>query len=256
MRFSGPALMKISLSSIRSVVQMGRRARQSRRLVARAERLLLRSSGRRNHAVRSRRLFVHVLRSLGVEASPSADTAELGQQAERAIREFSRPLRRGVVRASIWCLGLAATLGITVALLSWVSPALRARIFPPDLGLTARYRVSSTIAGLPQNGVGTYARGEVFFHTDLQARPYIDLDFGRPIRVRQVRIQNRRDCCGERALPLDVKAVEKNGERFLCQRRAPFDSWTCQAGRVRTSRLRIEVPGTSMLHLRSIEVYE
>lgn len=248
--------MKISLSSIRSVGRIGRKARQSRRLVARAERLLLHSSGRRNHAVRSRRLFVHVLRSLGVEASPSADIAELGQQAERAIRQLSRPLFRGVARASLWFFGLAATLAIAVTLLCLVSPTVRAWIRPPDLGLMARYRVSSTIAGLPQKGIGTYARGEVFFHSNLEMRPHIDLDFGRPIRVRKVRIENRRDCCGERALPLDVKAVGKNGERFLCQRRAPFDSWTCQAGGVRTSRLRIEVPGTSMLHLRSIEVYE
>lgn len=248
--------MKISLSSIRSFGRIGRKARQSRQLVARAERLLLHSSGRRNHAVRSRRLFVHVLRSLGVEASPSADTAELAQQADLAIRQLSRPLRRGVARASLWFLGLVATLGITVTSLCLVSPTVRARILPPDLGRTVRYRVSSTIAGLPQSGVGTYARGEVFFHSNLEMRPHIDLDFGRVIRVRKVRIENRRDCCGERALPLDVKAVGSNGERFLCQRRAPFDAWTCQAGGVRTARLRIEVPGTSMLHLRSIEVYE
>jgi hypothetical protein len=248
--------MKISLSSIRSIAGIGRTARQSRRLTLRAERLLLHSSGRRNHAVRSRRLFVHVLRSLGVEPSPSADIAELGQQAERAIRQFSRPLRRAAARVALWFLGLVAMLGVAVALLSLVSPTVRARLFPPDLGLTAKYRVSSTIAGLPSTGIGTYARGEVFFHTNLEMRPHIDLDFGRPVRVRKVRIENRRDCCGERALPLDVKAVGKNGERFLCQRRAPFEAWTCEVGGVRTSRLRIEVPGTSMLHLRSVEVYE
>lgn len=199
---------------------------------------------------------MHVLDRVGVEPLPGMDVAALSRQAARAIREFSRPLWVGVARAGLLTLGLGIGLGIVVALLALVSTTVRARVFPTDLGLTARYKASSTMPGLAQEGVGTYARGEVFFHTNWENRPHIDVDFGRVVRVRKVRIENRQDCCGERALPLDVTAIGKSGERFLCQRRAPFDTWTCQAGGVRTRRIRIEVPGPSMLHLRSIEVYE
>jgi len=199
---------------------------------------------------------VHVLGRLGVQTAPTTDVTTLGRQAAHSIRQFSRPFWLWMARLGLLTFGLVVSLGIVVALLALVSPAVRARVFPTDLGLTARYKTSSTLPGIPQEGVGTYARGEVFFHTNWENRPHIDLNFGRPVRVRKVRIENRQDCCGERSLPLDVKAIGKSGERFLCQRRAPFDAWTCQAGGVRTSRIRIEVPGPSMLHLRSIEVYE
>jgi hypothetical protein len=250
------ALMEFSISSTRSAVRIACKARQLWRFHARATRLLVRSPGKPEGLERSRRLYRHVLRKLEIEAEPSADAVELGRQAARAIRDLSWPMRRGALRGACAALGLFAVVGGLIAILSWISPAVRQRLFPPDLGRTARYEASSVMQGHSQRGVGTYARGEVFFHTNSQKDPHIELDFGRPVRVRKVHIENRRDCCGERALPLDVKAVGASGERFLCQRRAPFRSWTCDAGGVVTERLRIEVPGHGMLHLRSIEVYE
>jgi len=57
-------------------------------------------------------------------------------------------------------------------------------------------------------------------------------------------------------LPLNVEVMEADGPRLLCQRRSPFQSWTCNTGGVRTRTLRIRRPGPTMLHLRRIEVYE
>jgi hypothetical protein len=158
-------------------------------------------------------------------------------------------------RTLLLCAGALLICG-ALFLLALAVPSGRAWLFPRDLGRTAHWQVTSALGGNGKSGVGTSSDDPLFFHTASENNPSIDLDFGKVVHVRRVVIENRADCCGERALPLNVEIPGADGPRLLCQRRAPFRSWTCDTGGVRTKTLRIRRPGVSMLHLRRIEVYE
>jgi hypothetical protein len=74
--------------------------------------------------------------------------------------------------------------------------------------------------------------------------------------VRKIQIDNRADCCEERALPLNVQVPDGKGWRMVCQRRAPFARWTCRPPPTTTQKIRIELPGHTALHLKRVSVFE
>ena len=233
----------------------------------RANRLALRNrkqSGAQSDTQRVRRLHRNILRLCHQVTASDTDEAQLSSDAARAVSQhlwsLGWVLMRGVAPAVIVVLILSVLGFVLVCTL----PPWRHRWFPPDLGSTARWTTSSQYPNTAQQGLGTAspknntgaADPPFFFHTLDQQDPYIDLEFERPVRVRRVLIENRSDCCEERALPLNVEIPGASSPRILCQRRSPFEVWTCSVKDVTTRRLRIRHPGKAMFHLRRIEVYE
>lgn len=244
-------------STLREYLRVVARWRTLRDVQARADRAALVLP---NGGLRARRLYLHVLSQCGsaldVREQRALDVDALAQAARRALQAFVRPLQVALLRRSAWVVGCAVVICGVAMLVALSIPAARARLFPPDLGRNARFTISSAMGGLSTHGVGTGSVDPLFFHTNQENDPYIEVDLGKVANVRRVVIENRQDCCGERALPLNVEVMEKDGPRLLCQRRSPFQTWTCNTGGVRTQKLRVRRPGPAMLHLRRIEVYE
>jgi hypothetical protein len=68
-------------------------------------------------------------------------------------------------------------------------------------------------------------------------------------------VENRADCCKERALPLNFEVYRNGGWQLVAQRRAPFSTWSYDLKPVRASRVRVLRPGQNFLHLKRISVY-
>jgi hypothetical protein len=193
-------------------------------------------------------------------AAPVADDPALQSAAagaRRALAAARAPYRRFWWRA----LALAATAAVAclgVALLvSAVSPPVRHWLFPRDLARNARWVASSTIPGHPGAGVGPSSDGPYFVHTSSEAHPAVEVTLPRVARIREIRVENRGDCCGERELPLDVEIPDHGGWRLICQRHAPFSTWTCHPKQpLRAQTVRISLPSGGLLHLRKIAVFE
>ncbi len=238
----------------------------------RADRLALRNRqltaesdpAAQNDPARVRRLRRYIVRLDSGKATSAIDDAELSSRAARAVQHQVRVMTGMMVRVVAPAVLVALALsGLAVVLIATVAP-LRERWFPTDLGPSAHWTASSHFSGTVQQGVGTPPAASdpnaedapFFFHTLHEKDPYIDLEFSRPVRLREVRIENRSDCCEEGALPLNVEIPGSTHPQILCQRRSPFRTWTCSVDGITTRRLRIRRPGISMLHLRRIEVYE
>lgn len=158
---------------------------------------------------------------------------------------------------------LAAAAAFTVALLvlagCLASPALRARLFPRDLAAGRPWVASSAIPPSRGSGTGPRARADdFFFHTSPSDHPWLVVDLGTSMMIRSLLVENRRDCCWERALPLDVEVMDPSTEswRRVAQRRAGFHVWTHEIAPVSARYVRFRLGAEGVLHLRRISLYE
>ena len=226
---------------------------------------------RRPHGweVRSLRLYRHAVGTLGeLVPAPALGTAaapELGQaqsalsdpalEAHRALRHAALPYRGFLVALVRLSLGLLLVVLLGLGAAAIASPAFRARLFPRDLAAGRPWNAGSGEQGLPASGVGPSSDRNLFFHTAAVQNPAVEIDLGGEHVVRAIRVDNRSDCCQERALPLDVEVWDGSGWRLIAERRAAFKVWKYDVGPVRTSKIRFRHPGTGYLHLKRISVY-
>jgi hypothetical protein len=96
-------------------------------------------------------------------------------------------------------------------------------------------------------------RTAVFFHTLAEANPWWQVDLEASVPVGYIKILNREDCCGDRALPLRVE-VSQDGLtwRRVAQRTKNFTEWEAQWPQVNARYVRLRVLRTSALHLEHV----
>jgi hypothetical protein len=154
---------------------------------------------------------------------------------------------------------LATTLAMAVAIVllfgCMISANLRGRLFPRDLAAGRPWLVSSTAFGQPGSGFGPTSNKELFFHSAGAADPYVEIDLGDEHVIRSLLVENRADCCKERALPLDVRVLKGNTWQLVAERRSPFSTWKYDIAPVRAQKIRFQRPGTEYFHLKRISVY-
>lgn len=158
-----------------------------------------------------------------------------------------------VVAAGLVALSAVALLGVAVL------PPVRHRLFPRDLAAHAAWNASTAFPGSPDSGIGPSSSSMPFFvHTASEAHPWVEIHLQRPARIREIRVENRSDCCTERTMPLDVEIPDGvGGWDLICQRHARFSSWTCHPWHpVHAQTIRLSLPSSGMLHLRKVSVYE
>ena len=242
----------------------GVRLRRARALCLAADLLEVRRP--RDWQPRRARLYQRATRELGRVApaavvSPPAPAPdfEAAPRARQQLRSAEAPYRR----AALALAGLAAALLLGVALVlslaSLVSPRLRARLFPHDLAARASWVASSAVPPNPIRGVGASSPEHgLFFHSVVSDHPWVEIDLGARRVIRSLLIENRRDCCQERALPLNFEVFdEARGQwRVVAQRRSAFDVWTRTFAPVRARRVRVQLAGAGILHLQRISIYE
>lgn len=219
---------------------------------------------------RAERLYRRAARDLGrvigpaaessaAQASTQASELSWARRAHHLLSAAERPYRRMV----LVLLAMAGALGLAVAALlllgCLISPGLRTRLFPPDLCARRPWVASSFMPPNPLSGVGpSTTRQDLFFHTQPSDHPWIEIDLGAPRTIRSLLIENRRDCCQDRAMPINLEVLDgASGQwRFVAQRRSGFTVWTHKFPPVRAQRVRVRLAGTGVLHLRRISLYQ
>jgi hypothetical protein len=205
---------------------------------------------------RSRRLYRAATAELQPVVAVGESSDDAGLTAHRALRAAREPYRDAAIAlVEVAVIAVAAAIAV-VLVASAVSPSARAGIFPRDLAEDRPWTASSSDQGYPQSGTGAWSTGVTFFHTLPSENPYVEIDLGAEHTLRRIEIENRKDCCRERALPLNVEVLEGGHWRLIAQRRAPFSTWSQEVAPVRARKVRVMRPGNTYLHLRRISLYE
>jgi hypothetical protein len=204
---------------------------------------------------RSTRLYRHVARSLENHGGQKVAAQDWTLAAHRGLRAAQAPYHAfalALVRVAVIA---AAALALVLLAGCLVSPSFRTRIFPRDLAEGQPWMTTSSEQGMPTSGLGPSSEGNMFFHTASSLRPWVEIDLGAMHVIRKVRVENRADCCKERALPLNVEILEGDTWRLIAQRRTPFTVWSYDVGSVRARKIRLLRPGTNFFHLKRISVF-
>ncbi len=96
---------------------------------------------------------------------------------------------------------------VAVAALAVLVPWLT-HVLGPNLAEVAPWRTSSANGELPASGIGFHppeGRFNIFFNTREEASPWIEFDLGAVRNVSYLSVNNRMDCCQERAAPLALE---------------------------------------------------
>ena len=99
------------------------------------------------------------------------------------------------------------------------------------------------------------ASATFFFHTANEAKPSVTFDLKGPKYVSAVFVENRRDCCAERAIPLVIE-VSNDNKRFreVARQKDDFTTLAKRFSRVKARYVRLRVDKTSMLHLAAVRI--
>jgi hypothetical protein len=94
-----------------------------------------------------------------------------------------------------------------------------------------------------------------FFHTQEEDRPWVELDLGGKKRFSAVRIINREDCCGERAVPLAIEVSnDRKTWREVARRDDTFNNWYKEFPPVSAHYVRAISLHKALFHLRHFSV--
>ncbi len=194
---------------------------------------------------------------LASSAISRQDVRALERVVRALVLELDAPERRvrKLVRQRIVRIGVVLALygSFVIAALLLILPTFRG----PDLAAGRPWTASSEYAGFNR------ARGEcdgkktaIFFHTKKEQDPWIRYDLGKPLTIRRVEVQNRTDCCSDRAIPLIIEA-SPDGENWteLARRPGPFDYWTAKFSPTTTRYVRLRAGKETWLHLEGVHIY-
>ena len=173
---------------------------------------------------------------------------------EALLTQLEEPSRRtkalGFQRA--WRLGLL------VLLVGVVGSALWSRLFG-ELAVGKEWRASSNYGsgGCTSPAQSCVGNNAYFFHTKVNDHnPWIEFDLADDERVSVVKVENRQDCCAERAVPLLVE-ISRDHRTWqpVARRDAIFSSWRASFDPVRARWVRLRAPQGGPLHLFSVRIY-
>jgi hypothetical protein len=188
-------------------------------------------------------------------------TAALGAVADalirhgmRRYREYPRLIARVAIRWLLFAVGLCGVLGAGVEL-----TPLRRLLNPPDLIAGANWTASSAEPGEASmtGRIPASVERPFFFHTAEDDSPFIEIEMpGSQLTVSRVVVDNRKDCCSARALPL---AIELSDDRLhwteVAQRRTAFERWSARFEPRSARWIRLRVLRRSRLHLQDVAAY-
>jgi hypothetical protein len=161
--------------------------------------------------------------------------------------EKGRSLRRAERRASVlvWLVVIAivSSLGVAIGVYAVSSDRLA-------------FRASSTSNGFPLTGrVGDRGDYGIFFHTDEEDHPWVEIDLNGRRKVHRVTIENRRGSTAERAVPLVVELRDAGGNYHEVARRDEiFSTWDAEFPSEEATAVRLVVPRVTFFHLSNVQI--
>jgi hypothetical protein len=168
---------------------------------------------------------------------------------EEPQARVDRVLRRRAVHIGV----VLAVLTSVAVLVIFGAERQEARL---DLAKGKAWTASSHLMGGCQSPAQSCPESPMyFFHTQEEERPWLVIDLGSKVRFSSLRIQNRSECCAERAVPLAVE-VSSDQKRWkeVARREVEFDSWR-PAFRTENARyVRLRAMKKTWLHFSSVRV--
>jgi hypothetical protein len=168
-----------------------------------------------------------------------------------------RPLAKATPEGSPWVDRYARrvlAVGI-VAVVAFIVAVLFEAYFHPR---GQAFRASSAWSGWDTEGDTSTPRPYgLWVHTRQENRPWFELDLGRVRRISTVRVTNRKDCCQDRAVPLEiaVRASPQEDWRSVGVRNDRFWVWTAELEETEARYVRVTVLRESVLHLQRVEAW-
>ncbi len=210
------------------------------------------------------KLSVDHLRELVLDrsfASGSDDEAEAAARVlapiVRRLLELERPalpnpdriLQQRAVRSGGLALLFVFALLVRPLQRAWLEPAL-------DLAAGKPWVASSNgEAACESPAQRCSSARDFFFHTKEEENPWLEIDLQAPRRFSALRVINRQDCCGERAVPLVAEvSTDHQTWRQVAHQSEPFDAWHPRFPALAARWLRLRVPRRSHLHLYEVRV--
>ncbi len=199
----------------------------------------------------------------GFVETAALDEAALRREAE-ATRDLVRALLQGAEPGELRAARLSRERALRLALVA-VTPVVLALagsavegLLHPDLAASVPWSASSVGYSLPASGRGFHlpvSGPAIFFHTAEEASPWIQFDLERVAPVAYLSVQNRGDCCQERAAPL-VAELSTDGQRWteVARRAETFTVWSASFARRDARFLRLRALRPTILHFRSVEI--
>ena len=107
----------------------------------------------------------------------------------------------------------------------------------------------------PAEGICGGTKTKIFFHTNDEESPWVQIDLGAVRSFSRVDVRNRADCCMDRAAPLIVE-IGEDGKTFrkVARREEPFFDWSAKLGDQTARYVRLRADKKTILHLEKIEV--
>ncbi len=198
----------------------------------------------------------------------SVSPPEAAEVSEAQLREASARARvaaaaQGTARRHASIRGQAGLIG-GVALGLWLTASIvlvasRASE-PTDLAKGKPWRASSQWAGLtcdPVHGVCGPLHSRIFFHTNDDDSPWVEIDLGKPQTFTKLTIVNRKDeNLQHRAVPLVLEVSDdQQGWREIARRTEVFDDWKPEFPPVTARFIRARIDRKSWLHLEAVKVH-
>lgn len=207
---------------------------------------------------------LEALRRWLVEGSAEA-FAELALDEQARAAEGLRALSAVVLQRldgpqrcidALWLERLTRCGAVLAAVLLGVVLAVVSERLGPDLARGRPWRASSVwgqACRSPEQGCEESPY--YFFHTRTEANPWVEIDLGGRVTFTKVHVDNREDCCYERAVPL-VLEVSDDRTRWttLASRKQVFHGWTAELAPTTARFVRLRVEGNGPLHLQAVRV--
>jgi hypothetical protein len=149
---------------------------------------------------------------------------------------------------------LALLLGAVLAAVLFIQHLTR----PVDLAVGKPWRVSSTQGECrPAESFCLGAHTNILFHTNQEKNPWFELDLGGVVSFAAIEVQNRDDCCPDRAVPLALE-VSDDAQSWVevARRKDAFDTWRAEFSPTRARYVRARAARKTTLHLVRVSVYE
>jgi F5/8 type C domain-containing protein len=151
---------------------------------------------------------------------------------------------------------LGLLLAVAVLAVAGIAWGREARERARDVAVNKPWRTSSVYAAVCVSPKQDCADGsDYFFHTQDEQSPWIEFDLGSSQRIRGVRVINRKDCCGERAVPLVVEvSTDQSRWKTVARRDAVFSSWLAEFAPVDARWVRLRLEKRAPLHLAQVRI--
>jgi hypothetical protein len=192
----------------------------------------------------------------GAQAALSERVGAFARALVEPLTTLQRRLERiWVHRVAHVLLAVLIVVGFGVA----ASQLQRLRRSGHDLAARAAWKTSSAFPTPACTSPHQQCAGgeNFFFHTGSETDPWIQFDLGKDRRISAIEVENRLDCCSERADPLAV-AVSSDGTHFkeVARHTGEFTQVRLDFDPVRARYVKLHVPKAgAILHLSRVRIY-